>query len=383
MKVEMGKNNNRKNRNKKFKNTNRSVNNINYINNAKNTNTNIKNKEKDKKKDKNKNNNNKNKNKNKKVEGKNNSSNNNFFGNLKDGINKRAKKEISRLDKNLSDIYGYNRKRDSLEEKQKIKLSEENLSVENAKTRNLIREIEKGSDSKYKKSFLVFFMFVLTLSITLQLKTINGVGNKSKVAALNGEMRNTLLMQREKNEMLLKEVESKEEELSELRDKASKNSIKFEEKKNKLNENKKKLGHTKIAGKGIVIKLRDGSDNKNTMKQDISQLIVHDSDIIAIVNILRNAGAEAISVNDQRIVTKTPISCIGTVIKINEEKVGSPYIISAIGNQEYLESALTMPGGIIELLEQYGIDISVEKANNIEIPAYLSSSKMEYAKVEK
>lgn len=330
---------------------------------------------------KNKNKNNKKRNSNKKNIKNNNSNKDNLFIKLKDGINSTAKKELSKFDKNLSDIYSNGK--GEVFEKQKLKLSEENLSVENAKTRNLIREIEKESDTEYKKIFIIIFIFALTLSITLQLKTISGVGNKSKVAALNSETRNTLLMQREKNEMLLKEVESKEEQLNKLRDKASKNSIKFEEKKNILNENKKKLGHTKISGKGIIIKLRDGNDSKNNIKQDISQLIVHDSDIISIVNILRNAGAEAISVNDQRIVTTTPISCIGTVIKINEEKVGSPYMISAIGNQEYLESALTMPGGIIELLEQYGIDISVEKGNNIEIPAYLSSSKMEYAKVEK
>ena len=337
------------------------------------------------KNNKNNNNNNKKRNINKKNIKKDNSHKNsnkaNFFIKLKDGINSTAKKELIKFDKNLSSIY--NNRKDEAYEKQKLKLSEENLSVENAKTRNLIKEIEKESDSEYKKIFIILFMFALTLSITLQLKTISGVGSKNKVAALNSETRNTLLMQREKNEMLLKEVESKEEELNKLRDKASKNSIKFEEKKNTLNENKKKLGHTKISGKGIIIKLRDGNDSKNNIKQDITQLIVHDSDIISIVNILRNAGAEAISVNDQRIVTTTPISCIGTVIKINEEKVGSPYMISAIGNQEYLESALTMPGGIIELLEQYGIDISVEKGNNIEIPAYLSSSKMEYAKVEK
>lgn len=337
------------------------------------------------KKNKNKNNNNKKRNVNKKNIKNSNSHNRsnktNFFIKLKDGINSTAKKELSKFDKNLSNIYS-NGKGEAYE-KQKLKLSEENLSVENAKTRNLIREIEKESDTEYKKIFIIIFMFALTLSITLQLKTISGVGNKSKVATLNSEARNTLLMQREKNEMLLKEVESKEEQLNKLRDKASKNSIKFEEKKNILNENKKKLGHTKISGKGIIIKLRDGNDSKSNIKQDITQFIVHDSDIISIINILRNAGAEAISVNDQRIVTTTPISCIGTVIKINEEKVGSPYMISAIGNQEYLESALTMPGGIIELLEQYGIDISVEKGNNIEIPAYLSSSKMEYAKVEK
>ena len=333
------------------------------------------------KRKKNKNKNNKKRNSNKKNIKNNNSNKASLFIKLKDGINSTAKKELSKFDKNLSDIYSNGK--GEVFEKQKLKLSEENLSVENAKTRNLIREIEKESDTEYKKIFIIIFIFALTLSITLQLKTISGVGNKSKVAALNSETRNTLLMQREKNEMLLKEVESKEEQLNKLRDKASKNSIKFEEKKNILNENKKKLGHTKISGKGIIIKLRDGNDSKNNIKQDISQLIVHDSDIISIVNILRNAGAEAISVNDQRIVTTTPISCIGTVIKINEEKVGSPYMISAIGNQEYLESALTMPGGIIELLEQYGIDISVEKGNNIEIPAYLSSSKMEYAKVEK
>lgn len=67
-------------------------------------------------------------------------------------------------------------------------------------------------------------------------------------------------------------------------------------------------------------------------------------DILHIVNILNNAGAEAIAINGQRVVSNTGISCIGVVIKVNEEKIGSPYIISAIGNQDNLESAINMVG---------------------------------------
>ena len=84
---------------------------------------------------------------------------------------------------------------------------------------------------------------------------------------------------------------------------------------------------------------------------DALQIIVHDTDILEIVNVLRNAGAEAISINDQRIIATTPISCIGTVIKINDEKIGGPYVIRAIGNSDYLKTALDIPGGILKILE--------------------------------
>ena len=97
------------------------------------------------------------------------------------------------------------------------------------------------------------------------------------------------------------------------------------------------------------------------------------------MNALKNAGAEAISINDQRIVNPTVISCAGNIIKVNGEKIGSPFKIKAIGLTEKLYGALTMPGGYLELLETAGIQVKVEKSNNITIPKYEGIYNFQYA----
>ena len=96
-----------------------------------------------------------------------------------------------------------------------------------------------------------------------------------------------------------------------------------------------------------------------------------------MINELKNAGAEAISINDQRIVTTTAISCRGNTIDINGEKVGAPFVIKAIGLPEYL-SALSRPGGYMEALKEAGVNVKLEKSNSIKIPKYSGIIKFEY-----
>ena len=115
-------------------------------------------------------------------------------------------------------------------------------------------------------------------------------------------------------------------------------------------------------------------------KLDLSSYLVHYSDLIEVINSLKNAGAEAISVNEQRITKSTAISCIGNVIKINNEKVGVPFIINAIGSPEKLYGALTMLGGYIDKLKDEGVLVTVEKQNSITIPKYSGIYKFEYAR---
>lgn len=109
-------------------------------------------------------------------------------------------------------------------------------------------------------------------------------------------------------------------------------------------------------------------------------MLVHDTDLIGVVNELQNAGAEAISVNDQRIILNSAISCGGNIITVNGEKIGVPFIIKAIGLPEQLAGALERAEGYIDMLEDAGVRTSVEKTNNLTIPKYSGVINYKYLK---
>ena len=102
----------------------------------------------------------------------------------------------------------------------------------------------------------------------------------------------------------------------------------------------------------------------------MNDYIVHDLDLVEVVNELFNAGAEAVSVNGQRIVSTTAINCSGNIVKINDEKLGVPFEVKAIGLPDKLYGALTRPGGYLELMEDDGVYVDVQKSDDINIPKY-------------
>ena len=98
-----------------------------------------------------------------------------------------------------------------------------------------------------------------------------------------------------------------------------------------------------------------------------------------IVNSLKEAGAEAICINNERIVNMSDIVLIrDTIIRVNQQRIFAPYVIKAIGNQTYLESALLGNGGEEDKLKKLGHDVVIEKENKIEIPSYNKEQKAKY-----
>ena len=127
------------------------------------------------------------------------------------------------------------------------------------------------------------------------------------------------------------------------------------------------LGKTDVEGEGIEIVLRE------TTNEEISQ--INADDLLVIVNALKLAGAEAISINDERIINMTDIVNINAntddlFVRINGQRILAPYVIKAIGNQSYLESALIGNGGYVDQLRTIGHDISIEKKDKITILKY-------------
>ena len=114
-----------------------------------------------------------------------------------------------------------------------------------------------------------------------------------------------------------------------------------------------------------------------SVDEDINDYVVHDEDLRSVVNELYNAGAEAISINGQRLVNTSAITCSGTVITINGIKLNSPFVISAIGNPESLYS-IERTGGYIELMRQTGAIAETTKSNNITVPKFSGALSSKY-----
>lgn len=131
------------------------------------------------------------------------------------------------------------------------------------------------------------------------------------------------------------------------------------------------LGKTDIEGEGIEVIIRE-SENEEISK-------INADDLLVIVNALKLAGAEAISINDERIINMSDIVTINdTFIKVNGQRILAPYVIKAIGKQTYLESALLGNGGYVDELKKIGHDVSIEKTNKVRITKYNDEIKIKY-----
>jgi len=127
-------------------------------------------------------------------------------------------------------------------------------------------------------------------------------------------------------------------------------------------------GLTSIEGPGIIVTI---NDNPKAVRLDIdvSNYLVHDYDILRIVNEIRASGAEAISINDQRITAMSEIRCAGTTVLVNQNRITPPFVMKATGDPKSLKAGLSMPGGILDQLTGF-LQIKLESADKIEITAY-------------
>lgn len=219
---------------------------------------------------------------------------------------------------------------------------------------------------------------VLTYGICMQVKTVDSMNSTITTSSTQNKLRDSILKMKEKYENAYKQSEELENKLEEARKEAVSNNTSLESLEKQINKANKLLGLTEVTGEGIKIVIADNDSTENN-SLDLSSQIVHDLDLTMIIGELKNTGAEAISINDQRIVNTTAIECDGNVIKINGEKIGSPFTIKAIGIPEYLAN-VKRPGGYLSWRENQGLKITVEKQESITIPKYTGVLKLVYSK---
>ncbi len=223
--------------------------------------------------------------------------------------------------------------------------------------------------------------FMLTIGICIQVKSVDTITEKKGISISdNSDLIDEVFRQRQIYKDTYKKLETAELNLEQIRLQATEHSGADSSLEAQIKNNNKLLGLTEVKGPGIIIRLDD--NREIDVEEELvnpNLIIVHEGDLLQIVNELFNAGADAISINGKRIVNTTAILCDGNIIRINDEIVGVPIEIKAIGYPASLY-ALNRPQGYLSIMKRDGVIVSTEKKDEITIPKYEGIYKYEYIK---
>jgi uncharacterized protein YlxW (UPF0749 family) len=139
-------------------------------------------------------------------------------------------------------------------------------------------------------------------------------------------------------------------------------------------------GELDVYGPGLLITLDDPPPMENMEYDQYSEVMTHFELLLGLVNRLKEAGAEAVSINGHRVVTLTEIVLAGDNVNINSKPTAPPYKVMAIGDPDTMESAITIKHGIISSIREFSIRVNIEKRDEITINRYTGATSFRYAK---
>ena len=225
-----------------------------------------------------------------------------------------------------------------------------------------------------QKNKIAISLGILTMlfvaGMIIQFKTIKAANLDGTIQLTDRNLKKYVLQWNEKYQDSVRKLKDTDEQLESIKKQVAELHT-DEALQEKIDKYEIFLGMTNVNGQGIIVTVSDNEgynkNNNSFASIDASNYLVHDGNLVAIVNELKAAGAEAISINDKRITETTAITCAVNVIQVNGEKVGSPFIIKAIGQKDLLYGEITKNGGTINKLKKYGVITEIKKHDDIEI----------------
>lgn len=217
---------------------------------------------------------------------------------------------------------------------------------------------------------------LLVTSILLQFKTVEESENADIEGLRDTELKSQIASYKSKYNEVLSQYQNNIEKIKEYTTSAITSTESTTLINSEYQKSNELLGLTDVVGEGLIITLKDSKDNKYTSE-----------DIRNLINELKYAGAEAISVNENRIINLSDIVTLNDQFIImdgSKARLNSPYIIKAIGDRKYLSSTLnTKTTGYVDLMKSNGLEITVEESNKIDIGKYQGEIKTNYLKEDK
>jgi len=208
---------------------------------------------------------------------------------------------------------------------------------------------------------------------TKQLRGATEVGRQtSALVWLLTDARAQLEKQKEETERLRARVAEYEEEAA-----SEKGLVRLMT--DELRNSRIALGLLPVKGPGIELVLDDSTMRASAEFGGQDFFIVHDIYLLQVANELWAAGAEAVSLNDHRLVSGSAITCSTRLIKVNDVAISNPFVFLAIGNQENLTSALSIRGGILDQLRVLEFQVKLTPKDEVAVPPVAIATMYEYA----
>ncbi|MGY1746323.1 DUF881 domain-containing protein [Blastococcus sp. SYSU D00695] len=144
-------------------------------------------------------------------------------------------------------------------------------------------------------------------------------------------------------------------------------------------------GMEALTGPGVRIvlddapRLPDGSLPRGARPDDV---VIHQSDVQAVVNALWAAGADGVAVMDQRLIATSAVRCVGNVLLLEGRTYSPPFQISAIGDLDaFLDQLAASPqvGVFQDAVAAFGLTFSVRGSTSVDLPAHPGTPALEYA----
>ncbi len=230
------------------------------------------------------------------------------------------------------------------------------------------------------KFFIGIMSIILGIVISVQFRIVQtnfleGVIPSQRAIELESELKK--ISEEKKN--LMEELNNYEKKIKEIQESASQENELIKNLNKELEKYKIISGFKTVTGPGVQIVI-DDPPSELGFENDGSIIMYRYDLLLSVINVLNSAGAEAISINDQRIISNTAIRYASNSVKINNMSTAPPFVIKAIGNPETLESALNFRFGIVwEMRENYNLHVNIKKMDELVIERYNEVIKFTHA----
>ena len=145
-------------------------------------------------------------------------------------------------------------------------------------------------------------------------------------------------------------------------------------------ESSEVAGLVAVEGPGVKVTLNDSRLAQPPAGGNVNDLVIHSQDVQAVVNALWRAGAEAMAINGQRLVSTSAVLCVGNTLLLNGTVHSPPYVVSAVGASKDRFDTDRLVRRLKSDADTFGLGFSTERSSRLELPAYRGSTKLTYAR---
>lgn len=224
------------------------------------------------------------------------------------------------------------------------------------------------------------------LGIAVQINRIRDAGSSGLVSLSTVKVYEEELQQvRDEKEASLRKLSEKELELEKFEKETYDKEYALKSILGRIEKRKMSAAVYDVEGSGIVITIEDPHLDLDllgdTEMDSVSIIMSNYNLLISLVNDLKRSGAEAISINGQRILATTGFNYVGNAVYINGIPTAPPYTVKVIGDSASLKSQISIRYGIVDTMKnQYGLRVNVEEKKELQIRRYSDNFKFKYAK---